>query len=154
MRRGGSDVGGEVAKGPSAHLGQRSLAALERSVEEDGHVVGRGQPVRGVVAKRAGPWRLARVERDEGHNVDDAKARMHALVTGQVELREGNVNQIAHVGHELVGVVDQREDAAVMERVGVAVAQRLSRRVTQRVKDVEAPSLGEVEDAFEHLAGI
>ena len=53
------------------------------------------------------------------------------------------------VAAQLGAVVDQREDAAVVHGIAVAIAQRRSGREPRLIEYVQASSLGDVDDALE-----
>jgi hypothetical protein len=65
----------------------------------------------------------ARAERDEGNNINHAEAGVHALVGSQIQEVDGLSREALHVGTQLVGVVDQGKDAAVVKRVTVSVGE-------------------------------
>jgi hypothetical protein len=62
-------------------------------------------------------------QRDEGHDVNDAKTRMDTFVVREVEVSKCTTNQRANVTLEFSCPIDQREDASVMEGVRVQVTK-------------------------------
>ena len=119
----GPKSGESSAKACFRTSGSVRTAVADGPVEEDGNGEGLADPPRRLVAYIDGARRLFGVQGDEGHDVDDAKTGMDAFVGAQVEEFEGRADQRAYVGDQRLGIVDQRENGAIVERVGVQVAQ-------------------------------
>jgi hypothetical protein len=74
---------------------------------------------------------------------------VHALVFTKVESLQGDRREGVHVAPQVVGVVNKRENAAVVMWVAVLISQRQTGRQTQGVNDVSASALRDVEHALE-----
>ena len=119
---GGPEIWREVAKCPATNVGQRSLVASDESVEKDGdikiaHPGGRG------ITQRSCSVSVTFVKSYVGNDINDAEAGVHTIVIGEIEDINGVANKPLGVMLELFIVVNQRKDAPIMERVGVAVSK-------------------------------
>ncbi len=81
-----------------------------------------------LVTELSGEGTLIIRQRHEGHDVDDAKSWVNALVVAEVQRRNDGLDQGADVGGEGRGGIDESDDGAVMTGVAVAITKRTSGR--------------------------
>jgi hypothetical protein len=113
-------------QGPKSHFsdfGQRTSDTPDRPIEEYGDVEGVGDPLGSLVTKRNRPPSVVGFEGDEGNDVDNPETWMDAFVTSEVQGRERGSQQCVDVSRELTRVIDERENAAVVECVSVQVTK-------------------------------
>jgi hypothetical protein len=99
----------------------RTSGSDQGAVEKNGHLVVINQPASQFITQRHCVGGRSCVEGHEGHDINDAKTRVHALVSTEIQAFVTGRDEGVHAVDEGDGLINQREDGAIMELVTVHV---------------------------------
>jgi hypothetical protein len=145
----GTDVGEEVAEGISPNLGKRAFWSVEKARQPE---LGGGERCEAVAGGECGAHIDVSPERDtdrhEGDDVDDAEARVDALVLTKVKFGDGfRAKGFRRFEDILAG---EREHRAVVVRVGLEVKKGILDPCGESRQQLTIPAFADVYDALEH----
>jgi hypothetical protein len=90
-----------------------------------------------------------RVQCDVGHDVNYAKPGVDADVTNQIQPTVRGVEETPYIGLKGLGLVNQGENASIVEPVAVAISQTGFGLTFEPGQDGLVAALRDIDDAFE-----